>query len=164
MSRELAKIMELGLLTLDGDYVVGYNGAMTDDSDLYQALLWAHKPKDPLYGVHSEVMGGEAVSCKDRFKEALREVVADENKRLYWMSIHKGDASCVATRVSPVLVVYAFANGAVGLKASMYETFQVRHADGNLIEAVRFAENLRRLLSGEPPLEIARHNTSGVNQ
>lgn len=29
----------------------------------------------------------------------------------------------------------------------------LRAADGNLVEAVRLAENLRRLLSGEPPLE-----------
>lgn len=37
----LKKIMDLGLLSLDGDFVVGVNGNKSDDNDVYQALMWA---------------------------------------------------------------------------------------------------------------------------
>lgn len=81
------------------------------------------------------------------FMQALREVGADESK---WGCV--SSTSYIWTKRIVDMEAYAFIDGRVGLENDDGGYVEIRKADNNLVEAVRFAENLRRLLSGDPPL------------
>lgn len=85
------------------------------------------------------------------FLQALRDVGADESK---WRDSRYA-VYYVAASVSDDIEVNAFVDGAVAIETDT-DGIQVRESDGNPVEAVRFAESLRRVLSGEPPLEVGK--------
>ncbi len=84
------------------------------------------------------------------FLQALRDVGAGESK---WPLSTPYALGC---KFGNGIKLIVFNDGHVCFEDLVAWRYALRKPDGNLTEAVRYAENLRRALAGEPSLEVER--------
>lgn len=95
---------------------------------------------------------------KSRFLQALQDVGADESKWRFYRNRIAFESRCLAGHLFSIDVydcgiVELDPHQDIGNDGDGDDAYLcLREADDNLVEAVRFAENLRRALAGEPPL------------